>query len=54
MNRRIDYLDRLEIVASQNIKEEKYWLDKLSGDLKKSIFPYDFEIEGSLLIRCWR
>jgi amino acid adenylation domain-containing protein len=29
------------IVASQNIKEKKYWLNKLSGDLAKASFPYD-------------
>ncbi|NOQ24718.1 MAG: amino acid adenylation domain-containing protein [Bacteroidales bacterium] len=26
-------------------KEEKYWLNKFSGELTKSYFPYDFKIE---------
>jgi tyrocidine synthetase-3 len=38
-NRR--YSERLVIVANQNIKERDYWLNKLSGDLVKSSFPYD-------------
>jgi amino acid adenylation domain-containing protein len=31
----------IKIAASQNIKERDYWLNKLSGDLVKSFFPYD-------------
>jgi amino acid adenylation domain-containing protein len=31
------------IVASQLIKEKKYWLEKLEGELGESGFPYDFE-----------
>ncbi|MCX6581868.1 MAG: amino acid adenylation domain-containing protein, partial [Candidatus Aminicenantes bacterium] len=30
------------ILAGQHIKEEKYWLEKLSGLLEKTIFPYDY------------
>jgi len=32
----------LKIAASQHGKEMKYWLDKFSGELNKSCFPYDF------------
>ncbi|MCP5053163.1 MAG: hypothetical protein GY940_38715 [bacterium] len=28
--------------ASHLKKEEQYWLEKLSGDLVKSLFPYDY------------
>ncbi|MCP5106418.1 MAG: AMP-binding protein, partial [bacterium] len=35
--------DRLAIAAEQNIKEREYWLEKLSGDLIKSSFPYDYK-----------
>jgi amino acid adenylation domain-containing protein len=34
---------KLAVAADQNIKEREYWLNKLSGDLKKSTFPYDFK-----------
>lgn len=27
-------------IASQNVKEREYWLDKLSGELHKAAFPY--------------
>ncbi|UCH93753.1 MAG: amino acid adenylation domain-containing protein [Candidatus Aminicenantes bacterium] len=33
---------KLAIAADQNVKEREYWLNKLSGDLVKSNFPYDF------------
>ncbi len=35
------YSDRAAIAANQNVKEKKYWLEQLSGDLVKSFFPYD-------------
>jgi amino acid adenylation domain-containing protein len=35
---------QLAIAAKQNIKEREYWLEKLSGQLEKSNFPYDFKI----------
>lgn len=31
----------LIIAASQAVKERKYWLDRMSGDLVKTGFPYD-------------
>ena len=34
-------LKKLEIAANQKIKERDYWLNKLSGERVKSIFPYD-------------
>jgi len=40
--RSISYSDKHVIAANQNIKEGDYWLNKLSGDLVKSIFPYDY------------
>jgi amino acid adenylation domain-containing protein len=30
------------ISASQKSKEKKYWLDRFSGELVKSVFPYDY------------
>jgi amino acid adenylation domain-containing protein len=36
-----NYLKKLEIAANQRVKERAYWLDKLSGEIVKSIFPYD-------------
>ena len=32
----------IEIAAGQNIKEYNYWLAKLSGDLVKTRFPFDY------------
>jgi amino acid adenylation domain-containing protein len=32
---------KMKIAASHNIKERDYWLNKLSGELIKSFFPYD-------------
>ncbi len=34
--------DRLIIEASQRVKEKNYWLNKLSGELVKTHFSYDF------------
>ncbi|UCH96408.1 MAG: amino acid adenylation domain-containing protein, partial [Candidatus Aminicenantes bacterium] len=34
---------QLAIAAEQNIIEGEYWLKKLSGDLVKNNFPYDFK-----------
>jgi len=33
-------------IASQNIKEREYWLDKLSGELHKSALPYTYDFRG--------
>lgn len=38
---------KMEIAASQNIKEKDYWLEKLSGELVKRFFPYDHKITDS-------
>lgn len=37
------YPENLWVEANQKIKERDYWLSKLSGDLVKSSFPYDFK-----------
>jgi len=37
---------QLAAAAGQSKKEGKYWLNKLSGHLTKSFFPYDFKKEG--------
>jgi amino acid adenylation domain-containing protein/non-ribosomal peptide synthase protein (TIGR01720 family) len=37
-----DYYDKLMVAASEKVKEKKYWLNKLSGEIVKSSFPYDF------------
>jgi amino acid adenylation domain-containing protein/non-ribosomal peptide synthase protein (TIGR01720 family) len=39
--RRIDISHKNEIVAGQHIKERDYWLEKMSGSLEKTYFPYD-------------
>jgi amino acid adenylation domain-containing protein len=33
--------NQMKLAASQNIKERDYWLNKLSGHLVRSFFPYD-------------
>ena len=35
------------IAASQSLKEKEYWLERLSGDLEKSHFFYDFDQDVS-------
>ncbi|MCP4154130.1 MAG: AMP-binding protein [bacterium] len=37
---------KLAVAAEQNIKEAGYWLNKLSGELTKSNFPYDCKKEA--------
>jgi len=34
--------DKLALAAGQNVKERKYWLNKLAGELVKTHFPYDY------------
>jgi amino acid adenylation domain-containing protein len=36
------HFNELAIAAKQNKKEREYWLGKLSGDIEKSRFPYDY------------
>ena len=36
-------LDKITIAAGQNTREKEYWLEKLSGELAKCNFPYDFK-----------
>ena len=36
------FASRAAVAATQNIQQQNYWLDQLSGQLVKSIFPYDF------------
>jgi surfactin family lipopeptide synthetase A/fengycin family lipopeptide synthetase D/tyrocidine synthetase-3 len=38
---------RLAIAAAQRKKEKEYWLNKLSGKLEKTIFPYDHKMVGT-------
>ena len=38
-----DYYERVVIDSRQNLKDKDFWLKKLSGDLRKSYFPYDFK-----------
>ncbi|MCP5046552.1 MAG: non-ribosomal peptide synthetase, partial [bacterium] len=35
------------LAAGQNKKERNYWLEKLSGETVKSVFPYDKEKNGN-------
>ncbi|MCU0288837.1 MAG: condensation domain-containing protein, partial [Acidobacteria bacterium] len=32
-----------EVIASQNTKERDYWVDKMTGSLVRSFFPYDYK-----------
>lgn len=40
--RNSNFSEQLMILANQNVKEKKYWTEKLSGSLSKSIIPYDY------------
>jgi amino acid adenylation domain-containing protein len=40
----------VSIAAAQYVKEKRYWLQKLSGELIKSYFPYDNDRTGDFLI----
>jgi surfactin family lipopeptide synthetase A len=42
-------LKSIIVAANQKEKEKEYWLNKLSGDLKKSRFPYDYK-SGALFV----
>jgi len=37
-----DIKRQIKVAANKNIKERDYWLEKLSGELVKSNFPYDY------------
>jgi tyrocidine synthetase III len=39
-----DKSEELTIAASQSFKEREYWLKKLSGEIVKSNFPYDYKL----------
>ena len=36
----------IAIAAGQSVKEREYWLNKLSGNLVKCNFPYDYDYPG--------
>jgi tyrocidine synthetase-3 len=36
------------IAATQSLKEKQYWLNKLSGELQKTTFPYDLNKPGKI------
>jgi non-ribosomal peptide synthetase component F len=40
------YSYQLAVAADQNIKDGEYWLNKLSGNLIRSHFPYDYKKEA--------
>ncbi|MCK5055006.1 MAG: AMP-binding protein, partial [Candidatus Aminicenantes bacterium] len=40
------HLDELRIIANQRAEERDYWLEKLSGELEKCGFPYDYKKAG--------
>jgi amino acid adenylation domain-containing protein/non-ribosomal peptide synthase protein (TIGR01720 family)/FkbM family methyltransferase len=44
-----DIKKEISVASSQFLKEEHYWLNRLSGELVKSHFPYDFQVQGSSL-----
>jgi amino acid adenylation domain-containing protein len=37
------FSERIAVAASQKIKEKEYWLNKLSGELTTTNFPYDYK-----------
>lgn len=37
-----EFAGKITLAASQQVKERDYWLEKLSGRIKKSSFPYDW------------
>ncbi|MGD2088698.1 MAG: amino acid adenylation domain-containing protein, partial [Candidatus Aminicenantes bacterium] len=41
--KKINHSIQRELVAHQNIKEKKFWLNQLSGEPVKIIFPYDYQ-----------
>jgi amino acid adenylation domain-containing protein len=64
---RNNYSDLIAVAANQNVKERDFWLNKFSGELVKSSFPYDnnvknmaggkiervkFKITGELYSKC--
>jgi amino acid adenylation domain-containing protein len=38
-----NHLHKKEVLASQFVKEETYWMNLFSGEITKSSFPHDFE-----------
>jgi amino acid adenylation domain-containing protein/non-ribosomal peptide synthase protein (TIGR01720 family) len=46
MNSRMNSPGKMAVIANQYKKEKEYWLQKMSGTLVKSHFPYDFSIPG--------
>ena len=38
-----NFSEKLRIIANQNIDEKNYWLEKLSGNIRKTIVPYDYQ-----------
>jgi len=38
-----NYSDQLTIAAGEKVKERQYWLNKLSGEIVKTSFPYDYK-----------
>jgi amino acid adenylation domain-containing protein len=45
----VKYSLRTASIASQNVKERDYWLNKLSGDLQKATLPYTYNSKKSNL-----
>jgi amino acid adenylation domain-containing protein len=41
-----NYPERLLIAANQNVKERDYWLQKMTGEISKTHFPYDHRKAG--------
>jgi tyrocidine synthetase-3 len=41
----MEKIEKLAFASSQNLKERDYWLNKLAGDLSKSSFPYDNNLQ---------
>jgi amino acid adenylation domain-containing protein len=43
---RNNYSDLIAVAANQNVKERDFWLNKFSGELVKSSFPYDNNVKN--------
>ncbi|MGD2087798.1 MAG: amino acid adenylation domain-containing protein [Candidatus Aminicenantes bacterium] len=42
----MEKVEKIAFATSQNFKERDYWLKKLSGELLKSVFPYDNNVKN--------
>lgn len=44
-------LEDVSIAASQSLQEKEYWMRKLSGEIRKTVIPYDYKSDFAKEIR---